>query len=77
MRLTADGRHAVASLVGAAKAIEAEVMLHFSEEERRLLTDLLQRVVRITGDAGGAQVSQHMALLNQLLQNGAPGPKDD
>jgi 3-hydroxy-9,10-secoandrosta-1,3,5(10)-triene-9,17-dione monooxygenase reductase component len=78
LRLTADGRHAVASLVGAAKAIEAEVMLHFSEEERRLLTDLLQRVVRITGDAGGAQVSQHMALLNQLLQtNGAPGLKDD
>jgi 3-hydroxy-9,10-secoandrosta-1,3,5(10)-triene-9,17-dione monooxygenase reductase component len=76
--LTAEGRHAVASLVGAAKAIEAEVMLHFSAEERRLLTDLLLRVVRITGDAGGAQVSQHMALLNQLLQTGrAPATQDD
>jgi 3-hydroxy-9,10-secoandrosta-1,3,5(10)-triene-9,17-dione monooxygenase reductase component len=70
LRLTSEGRHAVASLVGAAKAIEAEVMLHFSEDERRLLTDLLQRVVRVTGDTGAPQVSQHMALLNQLLQTG-------
>jgi 3-hydroxy-9,10-secoandrosta-1,3,5(10)-triene-9,17-dione monooxygenase reductase component len=78
LRLTAKGRHAVANLVGAAKAVEAEVMLHFTEEERRSLTDLLQRVVRITGDAGGAQVSQHMALLNQLLQtSGAPASKDE
>jgi 3-hydroxy-9,10-secoandrosta-1,3,5(10)-triene-9,17-dione monooxygenase reductase component len=70
LRLTASGRNAVASLVGAAKAIEAEVMLHFSEEERRQLTDLMQRVVRITDTAGGAQVAQHMALLNQILQTG-------
>jgi 3-hydroxy-9,10-secoandrosta-1,3,5(10)-triene-9,17-dione monooxygenase reductase component len=78
LRLTASGRHAVASLVGAAKAIEAEVMLHFSDEERRLLTELLQRIVRITDHAGGAQVAQHMALLNQILQTGAsPGSPNE
>jgi 3-hydroxy-9,10-secoandrosta-1,3,5(10)-triene-9,17-dione monooxygenase reductase component len=70
LRLTASGRNAVASLVGAAKAIEAEVMLHFTDEERRLLAELLKRVVEAADHAEGAQVAQHMALLNQILQAG-------
>jgi len=77
LRLAPKGRHAVASLVGAAKAIEAEVMLHYSAEERRLLLDLLRRIVSITDHSQGKQVTQHMALLNQLLQSGVPASDAD
>jgi 3-hydroxy-9,10-secoandrosta-1,3,5(10)-triene-9,17-dione monooxygenase reductase component len=71
LRLAPKGRHAVASLVGAAKAIEAEVMLPYSAEERQVLVDLLRRIVSVTDHAQGKQVQQHMALLNQLLQGGS------
>lgn len=77
LRLAAKGRHAVASLVGAAKAIEAEVMLQYSPDERRVLEDFLWRIVNATDHAQGKEVVQHMALLNQLLQTGVPSSTAD
>lgn len=62
-RLTAEGRRVAVELLAAAKAVEADALVSLTEDEQRILCDLLMRLVAGISAKGDQRVVQHMDLM--------------
>ncbi|MFS0736604.1 flavin reductase [Sphingomonas sp. 1P06PA] len=68
LALTRPGRDAIAGLVGAAKAVEADVARHMSADQQHQLKNLLRLLLKIAEPGMNQSVLRHMDLLEQVNQ---------
>ena len=69
--LTPEGRRVTVELLAAAKAREADATSEFSEDEQRVLRDLLSRLVAGLQTRGDERMTRHLELIRSAVDGAA------